>query len=165
LFVNKKLDALTLTKATGVNIPNKLVKETAPGKMKFTMLIPANSICLFILQPNIFKDSWRSLNGEKFEIRGNVEIFVSSFSLLRFNRLILTPECRETSLKIFTDSKSQSAQLNYSLPIANGDSSFNHKEFTPSRLGNVLTSRSLDTLKIAQYGFQGSGAEVGLKGL
>lgn len=139
------------TKATGVNIPSNLAGVTVPSKIKFSIPISASDICLFILQPDILISSW-DLNEEKFEVHGNVEIFVSSFSLLRFNKLILTPEYREASLGNSITSKPQYAQSEHSFSIANGDFFLNHPDFTPSEIGEKLVPQTLDVLHISQLG-------------
>ncbi|MBD2741803.1 hypothetical protein [Coleofasciculus sp. FACHB-1120] len=114
----------------GVNIPGDLIPDTAPNKARFTITIPANDTGLFILQPDILKtgkDSKTLLDTADFELRGYVEIFMSSLSKSKSAKLLLTPEHRGTFFKNLKDADPQLDQIVYSLPTANGGSLFNLK--------------------------------------
>lgn len=99
--------------------------DFAPNKIRFTRTIPASDTGLFLLQPNILKPEL--LKNEKFEVRGYVEIFISSLSTgYNSARLLLTPEHRGTFYKNLEleGTKVQLDQIAYSLPTAHGGSLF-----------------------------------------
>ncbi len=114
----------------GVNIPGDLIPDTAANKARFTITIPGNDTGLFILQPDILKagkDGKTLLDTADFELRGYVEIFMSSLSKPKSAKLLLTPEHRGTFFKNLKDADPQLDQIVYSLPTANGGSLFNLK--------------------------------------
>jgi hypothetical protein len=114
----------------GVNIPGDLLPDTAANKARFTITIPGNDTGLFILQPDILKtgkDGNTLLDTADFELRGYVEIFMSSLSKSKSAKLLLTPEHRGTFFKNLKDADPQLDQIVYSLPTANGGSLFNLK--------------------------------------
>ena len=114
----------------GVNIPGDLIPDTAANKARFTITIPGNDTGLFILQPDILKagkDGKTLLDTADFELRGYVEIFMSSLSKSKSAKLLLTPEHRGTFFKNLKDTNPQLDQIVYSLPTANGGSLFNLK--------------------------------------
>ena len=114
----------------GVNIPGDLIPDTAANKARFTITIPGNDTGLFILQPDILKagkDGKTLLDTADFELRGYVEIFMSSLSKSKSAKLLLTPEHRGTFFKNLKDADPQLDQIVYSLPTANGGSLFNLK--------------------------------------
>jgi hypothetical protein len=143
----------TFVDVTGLNIPSKLTRETAPGKVRFTVPIPANNICLFILQPDILKNGGELLKAANFEVCGHIEIFVSSLSLLRFARLLLTPEHQGKSFKDLTACEPEQKQIGYSFPTVNSGSLFNSSKAAFPRLESVLSSQSIDSLKILPLTF------------
>lgn len=97
--------------------------DLAENKIRFTRKIPASDTGLFLLQPNILKP--KLIEKENFEVRGYVEVFISSLST-GFNsaKLLITPEHRGT---FYTDLSKEAVQLDqiaYSLPTAHGGSLF-----------------------------------------
>lgn len=109
---------ITFLDISGDNIPGD-VDPGIPGKTSFAFSIPANDTGLFILQP----DPALLNNPEPdFEVRGYVEIFLSSLSPLRTATLLLTPEHRGTFFKDVTAADPQLDQIIYPLPTATGSS-------------------------------------------
>ena len=99
--------------------------DVVPGKIRFTRTIPSSDTGLFLLQPNILIPEL--LTDENFEVRGYVEIFISSLSTgHEFAKFLLTPEHRGTFFKSLdsTGSEVQLDQIAYSLPTAHGGSLF-----------------------------------------
>jgi hypothetical protein len=86
------------------------------------------------LQPNILKvDKGGKTLVEKanFEVRGYVEIFLSSLSAPKFAQLLLTPEHRGTFFNKDLDNLASNPQLDqiaYSLPTANGSALYQLKK-------------------------------------
>lgn len=98
--------------------------RTRAGKLSYTFTIPANSTSLFILQPDITKNQGEILKSANFELRGYVEVQISSTSLVRSTALLLTPEHRGTFYKNLENDDPQLDQIVYTLPTASGGSLF-----------------------------------------
>lgn len=109
---------------TGKNIEGDLTPHVGRGKARFTINIPANDTVLFILQPDIRKNDGELLRRADFEVRGYVEILLSSLSLTRIATLLVTPEQRATFFKDLTATDPQLDQVVYNLPTATGGSLF-----------------------------------------
>jgi hypothetical protein len=95
-------------------------------KTRFTFPINANDTGLFILQPNALDKAL--VAASNFELRGYVEIFLSSVSTPKTAQLLITPEHRGTffgtsALSIPSD-KSELGEIAYTLPLADGKSLF-----------------------------------------
>ncbi|MGH1395220.1 MAG: hypothetical protein ACRAVC_14510 [Trichormus sp.] len=107
------------------NILGKLEPDFAPNKIRFTRTIKPGDTGLFLLQPNILKEEL--LKKANFEVRGYVEVFISSLSTgYNSAKLLLTPEHRGTFFKSLEGDASQVQldQIAYSLPTAHGGSLF-----------------------------------------
>ena len=120
---------------TGENIPGDLIPDIAGNKARFTVKLPANDTGLFILQPDILKTDQKGktlLDTADFEVRGYVEIFMSSLSEAKSARLLLTPEHRGTFFKDLTVKDPQLDQIVYTLPTANGKSLFKLEKEKPN---------------------------------
>ena len=117
---------ITFLDILGENIPGD-VDPRSPGKTSFSLTIPANDTGLFILQP----DPALLNNAEPdFEVRGYVEIFLSSLSTSRTATLLLTPEHRGTFFKDLTAADPQLDQIIYPLPTATGSSLFRFRSIS-----------------------------------
>ena len=118
----------------GINTVDDPILDKAPGKVRFRITIPANDTSLFILQPNILKvdnDGKTLVEKADFEVRGYVEIFLSSLSAPKFAQLLLTPEHRGTFFNKDLDNLASNPQLDqiaYSLPTANGSALYQLKK-------------------------------------
>jgi hypothetical protein len=112
---------LTVLDTVGGNDPVSSVFEGIGDtqKSRFTFPINANDTGLFILQPNALNDELR--NAADFELRGYVEIFISSVSTSKTTQLIITPEHRGT---FFGTDNSELGEIAYVLPIASGNALF-----------------------------------------
>lgn len=120
------LDLLGFLDVDGRNIFELLDVEPdlAANKIRFTRKIPSGDTGLFLIQPNILKPGL--LKDAKFELRGYVEVFISSLST-GFNsaKLLLTPEHRGTFYTdLFSGDPVQLDQIAYALPTAHGGSLF-----------------------------------------
>ncbi|AFY47499.1 hypothetical protein Nos7524_1626 [Nostoc sp. PCC 7524] len=107
------------------NMLAELEPDFAPNKIRFTRTIKAGETGLFLLQPNILKEGL--LAKANFEVRGYVEVFISSLSTgYNSAKLLLTPEHRGTFYKNLDaeGTKVQLDQIAYSLPTAHGGSLF-----------------------------------------
>lgn len=107
------------------NMLGKLEPDFAPNKIRFTRTIKPGDTGLFLLQPNILKEEL--LARANFEVRGYVEVFISSLSTgYNSAKLLLTPEHRGTFFKSLEGDASQVQldQIAYSLPTAHGGSLF-----------------------------------------
>jgi hypothetical protein len=107
------------------NILGRLEPDFAPNKIRFTRTIKPGDTGLFLLQPNILKEEL--LKKANFEVRGYVEVFISSLSTgYNSAKLLLTPEHRGTFFKSLEGDASQVQldQIAYSLPTAHGGSLF-----------------------------------------
>lgn len=107
------------------NMLAALEPDFAPNKIRFTRTIPASETGLFLLQPNILIPDL--LSNETFEVRGFVEVFISSLSTgYNSARLLLTPEHRGTFYKNLDleGDEVQLDQIAYSLPTGHGGSLF-----------------------------------------
>ncbi len=108
-----------------INMSAALEPDFAPNKIRFTRTIPASETGLFLLQPNILVPDL--LKNEAFEVRGFVEVFISSISTgYNSAKLLLTPEHRGTFYKNL-DLEANEVQLDqiaYSLPTGHGGSLF-----------------------------------------
>jgi hypothetical protein len=106
---------------TGTNDPVSQVfdRNGQVTKSRFTIPLNANDTGLFILQPNLLDK--KLLEAADFELRGYVEIFLSSGSTPKKTELLITPEHRGT---FFGDDGSKLGEVAYVLPTANGKSLF-----------------------------------------
>ncbi len=108
-----------------INMSAALEPDFAPNKIRFTRTIPASETGLFLLQPNILVPDL--LKNEAFEVRGFVEVFISSISTgYNSAKLLLTPEHRGTFYKNLDleENEVQLDQIAYSLPTSHGGSLF-----------------------------------------
>jgi hypothetical protein len=97
--------------------------DFSPNKIRFTRTIPASDTGLFLLQPNILMPDL--LTNEAFEVRGYVELFISSLSTgYSTAKLLLTPEHRGTFYTSLKIDPIQLDQIAYALPTAHGGSLF-----------------------------------------
>lgn len=121
-------DFLDAVDISGINLfpPDpqaKLVPEIVPqtNKARLTFTLPENATGLLLLQANILNPE--ILAGADFEVRGYVEIFLSSLSGSDTATLLVTPEQRGTFFKDL-DGKTPADvgldQIAYSLPVSNG---------------------------------------------
>lgn len=111
----------TFLDTTGQNSPVSSVfdNDGKVTKSRFTIPLNANDTGLFILQPNILDSNL--LKSADFELRGYVEIFLSSGSTPKKTELIITPEHRGT---FFGEDASKLGEVAYVLPTATGKSLF-----------------------------------------
>jgi len=107
------------------NMLASLQEDLVPNKIRYTQTMPASETGLFLLQPNILVPDL--LSKKNFEVRGYVEIFISSLSTGHNSaKLLLTPEQRATFYKNL-DLKRDEVQLDQiacSLPTSHGGSLF-----------------------------------------
>ncbi len=93
------------------------------NKLSFPLPLVAGDTALFLLQPN-FLQFPNLLVDTDFEVRGYVEVFLSSLSPRPFNSQIqVTPEHRGTFYKFPENDPNTLSQLDqyaYSLPVQNG---------------------------------------------
>lgn len=120
---------LALLDTLGTNDPTSEVFDGVGEikKTRFTFPVNANDTGLFILQPNALDKAL--VAASNFEVRGYVEIALSSVSTPKTAQIIVTPEHRGTffgtsALSIPSD-KSELGEIAYALPLANGQSLFN----------------------------------------
>jgi hypothetical protein len=108
---------LTILDTVGGNDPVSSVFDGIGEiqKSRFTFPVNSNDTGLFILQPNALNDDLRE--EANFELRGYVEIFISSVSTPTTTQLLITPEHRGT---FFGADKSELGEIAYVLPLANG---------------------------------------------
>lgn len=118
-------ETITLLDVTGENIQGDLSNPgLLDGKARYTLTIQANDTGLFILQPDFFANP-ELINRPSFEVRGYVEIFMSSLSKGEQSaKLLLTPEHRGTFYKNLDKEDPQLDQIVYPLPTAKGGSLF-----------------------------------------
>jgi hypothetical protein len=111
----------TFLDTTGTNDPVSQVfdRDKEVTKSRFTIPLNANDTGLFILQPNLLDK--RLLQAANFELRGYVEIFLSSGSTPKKTELLITPEHRGT---FFGEDSSKLGEVAYVLPTATGKSLF-----------------------------------------
>ncbi|MBG1260145.1 hypothetical protein [Nostoc commune] len=115
---------LTVLDTTGVNGPvssdfDSIDPKGEIKKSRFTFPLNANDTGLFILQPDATnKDLVKDAN---FELRGYVEISISSLSGPQTTKLLITPEHRGT---FFGTDEAGLGEIAYVLPLANGKSLF-----------------------------------------
>lgn len=112
---------LTVLDTTGGNDPVSSVFDGIGEikKTRFTFPVNANDTGLFILQPDALNKEL--LKAADFELRGYVEIFISSVSTPKTTQLLITPEHRGT---FFGADKSELGEIAYVLPVANGKALF-----------------------------------------
>ncbi len=112
---------LTVLDTTGVDGPVSSVFEGAGGiqKSRFTFPINSNDTGLFILQPDATNEEL--VKEANFELRGYVEIYISSVSTPKTTQLLITPEHRGT---FFGTDRAELGEIAYVLPLANGKSLF-----------------------------------------
>jgi hypothetical protein len=120
-------NTITFLDILGDNVPGD-VDPSTPGKTSFPLTIPANDTGLFILQPD---PALLTNTDPDFEVRGYVEIFLSSLSPSRTATLLLTPEHRGTFFKDLTAADPQLDQIIYPLPTATGSSLFRFRGISP----------------------------------
>lgn len=118
-------ETITLLDVTGENIQGDLSNPNLlDGKARYTLTIQANDTGLFILQPDFFANP-QLIDRPSFEVRGYVEIFMSSLSKGEQSaKLLLTPEHRGTFYKNLDKEDPQLDQIVYPLPTAKGGSLF-----------------------------------------
>lgn len=118
-------ETIILLDVTGENVQGDLKKPNLlNGKARYTLTVKANDTGLFILQPDFFAKP-ELLSNRDFEIRGYVEVFISSLSKGEQSaRLLLTPEHRGTFFKNLDKEDPQLDQIVYPLPTARGGSLF-----------------------------------------
>ncbi len=109
---------VTFFDISGDNVSGDVTPDS-PGKTSFPITIPANDTGLFILQP---EPALLNNTDPDFEVRGYVEIFLSSLSFVRNVTLLLTPEHRGTFFKDLNAAAPQLDQIIYPLPTATGSS-------------------------------------------
>jgi hypothetical protein len=111
----------TFLDTTGTNDPASQAFDTdgEVTKSRFTIPLNANDTGLFILQPNLLDK--KLLQTGNFELRGYVEIFLSSGSTPKKTELLITPEHRGT---FFGEDSSELGEVAYVLPTATGKSLF-----------------------------------------
>jgi hypothetical protein len=117
------LDTIVFVDATGNNVIGD-VTPVNPTKSRFSLTLDANDTGLFILQPDIISRP-ELLTNKNFEVRGYVEVFLSSLSPIRRGQVLITPEHRGTFFKDLTASDPQLDQIVVSLPTSTGGSLFN----------------------------------------
>ncbi|MBW4561052.1 MAG: hypothetical protein KME32_07800 [Mojavia pulchra JT2-VF2] len=112
---------LTVLDTTGGNDPVSSVFDSVGEiqKSRFTFPINANDTGLFILQPNALNEEL--LRKADFELRGYIEIYISSVSTAKTTQLLITPEHRGT---FFGTDRAELGEIAYVLPLANGKSLF-----------------------------------------
>ncbi|WP_341525205.1 hypothetical protein WKK05_21665 [Nostoc sp. UHCC 0302] len=112
---------LTVLDTTGVNGPVSSVFDGIGEikKSRFTFPLNGNDTGLFILQPNALNEELRE--AANFELRGYVEIYISSVSTPKTTQLLITPEHRGT---FFGTDRAELGEVAYVLPLANGKSLF-----------------------------------------
>lgn len=118
-------DLLGFIDVDGINLLElpDVEPDLANNKIRFTRKIPTSETGLFLLQPNILKPEL--IQNEEFEVRGYVEVFISSLSTgFDSAKLLLTPEHRGTFYTDLTQDTVQLDQIAYTLPTAKGGSLF-----------------------------------------
>lgn len=117
-------DIIGFLDVDGINLGAIIEPDTFANKIRFTRKIPAGDTGLFLIQPNILKPEL--LTDENFEIRGYVEVFISSLSTgFDSAKLLLTPEHRGTFYSdLLSGDPVQLGEIAYSLPTAHGGSLF-----------------------------------------
>lgn len=118
-------DVIPFLDVTGVNVGGPLVPDPIPPKVRFQLRLPANDTGLFLLQPDIINNP-ELLTDEKqsLEVRGFVEIFVSSLSGRNSADILVTPEQRGTFFGDLKATDPRLDQIAYSIPTAHGGSLF-----------------------------------------
>ncbi|MBN3938459.1 MAG: hypothetical protein V7L21_16195 [Nostoc sp.] len=122
----------TVLDTTGVNGPVSLHTAGVDGpttsvfggkgeiqKSRFTFPVNANDTGLFILQPDARNE--QLVKEANFELRGYVEIYISSVSTPKTAQLLITAEHRGT---FFGAEKAELGEIAYALPLANGKALF-----------------------------------------
>lgn len=114
----------TTLKATGDNrLPSNqqpidsLAIDADVRKTRCSIPLNGNDTGLFILQPNALQSELRA--EENYELRGYVEVFLSSVSTPTSVDLLVTAEHRGT---FFIADASKLGELAYALPLASGGS-------------------------------------------
>lgn len=118
-------ETITLLDVTGENLQGDLSNPNLlDGKARYTLTVQPNDTGLFILQPDFFANP-QLIDRPTFEVRGYVEIFMSSLSKGEQSaKLLLTPEHRGTFYKNLDKEDPQLDQIVYPLPTAKGGSLF-----------------------------------------
>jgi hypothetical protein len=116
------LDALDITGTNLVGSPAQLIPEVLNNKARLTFTIPKNDTSLLVVLPNIVKRP-ELLVKPNFEVRGYVEVFLSSLSGSDTATLLVTPQLRGTFFRDATATDLTKAgldQIAYDLPVSNG---------------------------------------------
>lgn len=112
---------LTVIDSTGVDGPVSADFEPTAGgevrKSRFSLPINAFDIALFIIQPVATNKSL--LEAADFELRGYVELYLSSVSNASTVQLLVTPEHRGTFIGA---TPAELGEIAYCLPLASGGS-------------------------------------------
>ena len=91
------------------------------GKTKYTFTLNANDTCIVLIQPDATNAQLR--NATNFEVRGYVELSLSSSNLQQTGRVLITAEHRATFYDGDNlDNRAALGETNYSLPLASGGS-------------------------------------------
>ncbi|UFP94958.1 hypothetical protein [Gloeobacter morelensis] len=118
-------DILAALDINGENIIGDLIQTVIANKARFTFTLPANATSLLIVQPDFIEKPELLVNAD-FEVRGYVEIFISSLSsLVASADLQVTPEHRGTFFKDLAATEPEKIlldQIAYALPVPNGGS-------------------------------------------
>jgi hypothetical protein len=116
-------DTVVIKDVTGKNIFQELVPTADPKKFTYSLDIPAHDTILVTLLPDVTKIE--ILKARNVEIRGYVEISLTSPTAPTSVDLLLTPEHRGTFLpQNLAAAIPDFDQLAYALPTANGSSKF-----------------------------------------
>ncbi len=116
------LDALDITGTNLVGTSTQLIPEILNNKARLTFTIPKNDTSLLVVLPNIVKRP-ELLKNQNFEVRGYVEVFLSSLSGSDTATLLVTPQLRGTFFRDATATDLTKAgldQIAYDLPVSNG---------------------------------------------
>jgi hypothetical protein len=116
------LDALDITGTNLVGTSTQLIPEVLNNKARLTFTIPKNDTSLLVVLPNIVKRP-ELLVKPNFEVRGYVEVFLSSLSGSDTATLLVTPQLRGTFFRDATATDLTKAgldQIAYDLPVSNG---------------------------------------------
>jgi hypothetical protein len=136
IISNPPLDIANLVGFLDVNDINLneldgIQPDFSPNKIRYTRTIKEGVTGLFLLQPNILPEPNNPgqapalLLDANFEVRGYVEVFISSLSTgYNAAKLLLTPEHRGTFYSCLTEKPVQLDQIAYALPTAHGGSLF-----------------------------------------
>lgn len=122
----KANETFTITDTGGGNVFGELSPSDDTGKPSANITLPAGKTALFVLQPDISKSAPNpaSLDVAKYEVRGYVELFLSTFSPNPAANLLVSPQVRGTFVpNDLAAADPDFDQQAYSLPTPNGGSS------------------------------------------